>query len=92
MNLAAVYYAQGQYTDAARLYQRVLGLQEQVLGPDDPQLIPVLEAKATVHCNLHPVRSLLPWSQRIRWQPGLGKSGLEWNVIKIVLTHCMRDS
>ena len=69
MNLAAVYYAQGQYTDAARLYQRALGLQEQVLGPDDPQLIPVLEAKAAVHCKLHPVRSLLPWSQRIRWQP-----------------------
>ena len=43
MNLAAVYYAQGQYTDAARLYQRALGLREQVLGPDDPRLIPVLE-------------------------------------------------
>jgi tetratricopeptide (TPR) repeat protein len=26
MNLAAVYYAQGQYTDAARLYQRALAL------------------------------------------------------------------
>ena len=49
MNLAAVYYAQGQYTDAARLYQRALVLQEQVLGPDDPQLVPVLEANAAVH-------------------------------------------
>jgi hypothetical protein len=36
MNLATVYYAQGQYTEAARLYQRALALQEQVLGPDDP--------------------------------------------------------
>jgi len=62
MNLAAVYYVQGQYTDAARLYQRALVLQEQVLGPDDPQLIPVLEANAAVHRKMHPVRSLLPWS------------------------------
>src|SRR5712691_10228752 len=62
MNLAAVYYTQGQYTDAARLYQRVLVLQEQILGPDDPQLIPVLEANAAVHRKLHPVQSLLPWS------------------------------
>ena len=62
MNLAAVYYAQGQYTDAARLYQRALVLQEQVLGPDDPQLIPVLEANAAVHRKMYPVRSLLPWS------------------------------
>ena|SRR2546425_2062659 len=62
MNLAAVYYAQGQYTDAARLYQRALVLQEQILGPDDPQLIPVLEANAAVYRKMHPVRSLLPWS------------------------------
>jgi tetratricopeptide (TPR) repeat protein len=62
MNLAAVYYAQEQYTDAARLYQRALVLREQVLEPDDPQLIPVLEANAAVHRKLHPVRSLLPWS------------------------------
>src|SRR5262245_3843341 len=62
MNLAAVYYAQGQYTDAARLYQRALVLQEQILGPDDPQLIPVLEANAAVHRKMSPVRSLLPWS------------------------------
>src|SRR5712691_13534983 len=62
MNLAAVYYTQGQYTDAARLYQRALVLQEQILGLDDPQLIPVLEANAAVHRKMHPVRSLLPWS------------------------------
>src|SRR5215831_7223774 len=42
MNLAAVYYAQGQYTDAARLYQRALVLREQVLEPDHPQLVDVL--------------------------------------------------
>jgi tetratricopeptide (TPR) repeat protein len=62
MNLAVVYYAQGQYTDAARLYQRALVLQEQILGPDDPQLIPVLEANAALYRKMHPVRSLLPWS------------------------------
>jgi tetratricopeptide (TPR) repeat protein len=62
MNLAAVYYAQEQYPDAARLYQRALVLHEQVLGPDDPQLIPVLAANAAVHRKLLPVRSLLPWS------------------------------
>src|SRR5712691_4418394 len=62
MNLAAVYYAQGQYTDAAPLYQRALVLHEQILGPDHPQFVPVLEANAALHRKLHPVRSLLPWS------------------------------
>ena len=62
MNLAAVYYAQGQYTEAARLYQRAMVLQEQILGPDDPQLIPVLEANAAIHRKRYPMRSLLPWS------------------------------
>jgi tetratricopeptide (TPR) repeat protein len=38
MNLAAVYYAQGQYSDAAPLYHRALMLQEQILGPDHPEL------------------------------------------------------
>ena len=62
MNLAAVYDAQGQYTDAAPLYQRALVLHEQILGPDHPQFVEVLEANAAVHRKLHPVRSLLPWS------------------------------
>ena len=62
MNLAAVYYAQGQYTDAAPLYRRALVLQEQILGPDHPQLVGVLEANAAVHHKMHPVQSLLPWS------------------------------
>jgi hypothetical protein len=62
MNLAAVYYAQGQYIDAARLYQRTLVLQEQILGPDHPQLVTVLEANAALYRKMHPVQSLLPWS------------------------------
>ena len=62
MNVAAVYDAQGQYTDAAPLYQRALVLHEQILGPDHPQVVEVLEANAAVHRKLHPVRSLLPWS------------------------------
>src|SRR5712691_11218271 len=62
MNLAAVYEAQGQYTDAAPLYQRALVLQEQILGPDHPQLVDVLEANVALHRKMHPVRSLLPWS------------------------------
>src|SRR5262249_417621 len=62
MQLAAVYSAQGQYTHPAVLYQRALVLQEQVLGPDHPRLIPVLEANAAVQHKLHPVQSLLPWS------------------------------
>jgi tetratricopeptide (TPR) repeat protein len=62
MNLAAVYDAQGQYIDAARLYQRTLVLQEQILGPDHPQLVPVLEVHAALYRKMHPVQSLLPWS------------------------------
>jgi tetratricopeptide (TPR) repeat protein len=60
MNLATVYEAQGQYTDAALLYRRALVLQEQILGPDHPQLIDVLEAYAALHRKMRPVRSLLP--------------------------------
>jgi hypothetical protein len=37
-------------------------LQEQILGPDHPQLVDVLEANAALHRMMHPVRSLLPWS------------------------------
>ena len=36
MNLAAVYDAQGQYTEAVQLYRRALVLQEQIVGPDHP--------------------------------------------------------
>jgi tetratricopeptide repeat protein len=48
MHVAAVYYAQGQYTEAARLSPRALVLHEAVLGPDHPQLVPVLEAHAAL--------------------------------------------
>ena len=66
MNLAAVYDAQGQYTDAAPLYQRALVLHEQLLGPDHPQVADVLEAQAALQRKLHPVWSLLPWSPASR--------------------------
>ena len=62
IHLAAVYDAQGQYTDAVPLYQRALVLHEQLLGPDHPQVADVLEAHAALQRKLHPVRSLLPWS------------------------------
>lgn len=62
MNMAIVYHTQGQYARAAPLYQRTLTLQEQMLGADHPQLVPVLKAYADVQRRLSPVRSLLPWS------------------------------
>ena len=62
INLAAVYDAQGQYPEAARLYRRALVLQEQIVGPDHPQLVDVLEAAAALQRKMYPVRSLLPWS------------------------------
>jgi len=87
MNLAAAYYAQGQYPDAARLYQRALVLQEQILGPDHPQLVPVLEAQAALYRTQHPVRALLPWSpaqqlaarvQRLRERDAQALADLAW--------------
>jgi tetratricopeptide (TPR) repeat protein len=62
MHLAAVYEAQGRYPEAALLYRRALVLQEQIVGPDHPQLVEVLEAAAALQRKLYPVRSLLPWS------------------------------
>src|SRR5215468_4209603 len=62
MNIAAVAEAQGDYAEAARLYQRALVLQEQILGPNHPQLVFVLEAQADLYRKQHPVRALLPWS------------------------------
>src|SRR5215467_2793831 len=53
MNIAAVAEAQGDYAEAARLYQRALVLQEQILGPNHPQLIPVLEAQADFYRKRH---------------------------------------
>jgi tetratricopeptide (TPR) repeat protein len=62
MNLAIVYYTQEQYAQAAPLYQRALALQEQLLGPDHPQLVEILQAYAAVQRKMYPVRSLLPGS------------------------------
>ena len=62
MNLAAVYQAQGEYPLAEPLYQQALVLQEQLLGPDNPQLLELLEAYEGLYRRMHPVRSLLPWS------------------------------
>jgi hypothetical protein len=62
MHLATLYHMQGQYSQAEPLYQRVLTLQEQMFGPEHPQLVEVLEAYANLQRRLHPVRSLLPWS------------------------------
>ena len=62
MNLAIVYYTQEQYAQAAPLYQRALALQEQLLGPDHPQLVEILQAYAAVQRKMYPMRSLLPWS------------------------------
>jgi tetratricopeptide (TPR) repeat protein len=63
MNLATVYQAQGQYADAERFYQRTLQLQEQLFGPEDPQLVEVLQAYADLHRRMHPWQSRLPWSK-----------------------------
>jgi Tfp pilus assembly protein PilF len=62
MNLAIVYSTQRQYAQAAPLYQRALVLQEQILGPEHPQLVEVLQANIAVQRRLYPVRSRLPWS------------------------------
>jgi tetratricopeptide (TPR) repeat protein len=62
MNLAAAYQAQGQYPLAEPLYQQALVLQEQLLGPDNPQLLELLEACEGLYRRMYPVRSLLPWS------------------------------
>jgi tetratricopeptide (TPR) repeat protein len=61
-NLAAVYYSQGQYAPSAPLYQRALVLQEQLFGPEHPQLLDVLQAYEALLRRMYPVRSLLPWS------------------------------
>ena len=63
LRLATVYHIQGQYAQAESLYQRALTLQEQLLGPDHPQLVEVLEAYADLQRRMYPVRSLLPWSR-----------------------------
>jgi tetratricopeptide (TPR) repeat protein len=62
MRLAAVYHAQGRYAEAEPLYQRAVMIQEQMFGPDDPQIVELLEAYANLQRRMHPFQSLLPWS------------------------------
>src|SRR5579883_1823910 len=45
---AATLVAQGRYTDAVPLLQRVLDAQEKELGADDPTLAPVIDSLAAV--------------------------------------------
>ena len=62
MRLAVVYHTQGQYAEAEPLYQRALMIQEQMFGPDHPQIVEMLEAYANLLRRMHPFQSFLPWS------------------------------
>jgi tetratricopeptide (TPR) repeat protein len=62
MNLAMAYRTQGQYTLAATLYQRALSLQEHLYGEEHPQVLEALDAVIALQRQMHPARSLLPWS------------------------------
>jgi tetratricopeptide (TPR) repeat protein len=37
-NLAALYYFQGRYAEAERVYQRALAIHEKALGPEHPEV------------------------------------------------------
>jgi tetratricopeptide (TPR) repeat protein len=50
-NLAALYYAQGQYAKAEPLYQRSLAIYEKALGPDHPDVAKSLENYAALLRN-----------------------------------------
>lgn len=62
MHLATAYSQQGQYAQAALLYQRALALQERLYGVEHPQLLEVLDAAIALQRKMHPARSLWPWS------------------------------
>ncbi len=47
-NLALLYYAQGQYSQAEPLYQRALAIREKTLGPEHPKLATSLENYAAL--------------------------------------------
>ncbi len=47
-NLAALYVAQGKYTDAEPLLQRALAIGEKALGPEHPDVAAVLENYAAL--------------------------------------------
>ena len=42
-NLATLYHAQGQYTQAEPLYKNALAIEEKALGPDHPAVVTSLE-------------------------------------------------
>jgi len=48
-NLAALYYKQGQYTQAEQLYKRSLAIREKALGPDHPDVAQSLENMAALY-------------------------------------------
>jgi tetratricopeptide (TPR) repeat protein len=48
LNLAEMYAARGNYTDAVRLHRRVIQTEEEAVGTESPLLIPRLHALATV--------------------------------------------
>jgi hypothetical protein len=47
-NLATLYSLEGRHADAEPLLQRLLAIKEAALGPDSPQLVPVLDSYVTV--------------------------------------------
>ena len=48
-NLAAVYRAQARYTEAAPLYDRALAVREELLGPQELPLVPLLNGMALLY-------------------------------------------
>ncbi len=47
-NLAALYQAQGRYTEAEPLYKRALAIRKKVLGPEHPTVAQALENYAAL--------------------------------------------
>ena len=47
-NLATLYSLEGRYADAEPLLQRLLALKEAAVGPDSPQLVPILDSYVVV--------------------------------------------
>lgn len=61
-HLATTCERSGKYQDAVLFYQQALALQEQLLGPDDLQLVELLHAYAGLLRKVSPGRSRWPWS------------------------------
>jgi tetratricopeptide (TPR) repeat protein len=47
-NLATLYSLEGRYSDAEPLLQRLLTIKEAAVGPDSPQLVPILDSYVIV--------------------------------------------